>query len=207
MALYGSPEGIKALLRTNDSAEFSDDEESRIADLQPVVSLAIEQYTGAVFYPVVDAAPTAPVATRDQEGDGGARLYLDMGLRSVTSIVERPSWGAGAWTGGTPVTSSQFRLTRQVANGAYRVIERMDGVWSGTVLVTGVWEDAYTAVPDDIHYIANFVAAELYKAQQASPHGLLGPEGAMVPIRNALAAPEVRMKLDFYRVGPGMWVL
>lgn len=202
MPAYGSAASVQEILRTNDIATFSDDEMARIAALLPVVSLAIEQITGATFN-----AAAVPATARDQEGDGLPRLYLDMGLRSVTTVTENPTWGAGAWSGGTALTSSQYRLTGQRANGAYRILERMDGVWSGPVVITGVWEDTYPTVPDDITYIANFVAAELFKAQQASPHGLMGPEGSAVPIRNALAIPEVKRTLDFYRVGPGVWVI
>lgn len=202
MPAYGSAASVQEILRTNDIATFSDDETARIAALLPVVSLAIEQITGATFN-----AAAVPATARDQEGDGLPRLYLDMGLRSVTTVMENPTWGAGAWSGGTALTSSQYRLTGQRANGAYRILERMDGVWSGPVVITGVWEDTYPTVPDDITYIANFVAAELFKAQQASPHGLMGPEGSAVPIRNALAIPEVKRTLDFYRVGPGVWVI
>ena len=202
MPTYGSAADVKELLRTNTGATFSADEAARIDDLLPVVSLAIEQITGATFN---SGAVTA--TARDQEGDGTSRLYLDMGLRSGTTITEDVTWDAGAWTNGTALTSSQYRLTGQRANGAYRILERMDGSWNGPIVITGVWEDTYTSVPADITYIANFVTAELFKAQQASPHGLLGPEGAMVPIRNALAAPEVKLKLDYYRVGPGVWVI
>jgi len=202
MPAYGTAEAVKQLLRTNDAAEFSADEEARITALLPVVSLAIEQITGATFH------ATAPAATaRDQEGDGTSRLYLDMGLRSVTTIKEDVTWSAGTWFGGTTLTTSQYRLSGLRSTGGYRILDRMDGAWSGPVVITGVWEDTYVSVPDDITYIANFVAAEIFKGQQASPHGLMGPEGSMVPIRNALAAPEVRLKLDHYRVGPGIWVL
>lgn len=202
MPTYGSANDVKELLRTNASATFSVDDAARIDDLLPVVSLAIEQITGATFH-----SDAVTATTRDQEGDGLPRLYLDMGLRSVTQVKEDVTWSAGAWSGGTVLTTSQYRLTGQRANGAYRILERMDGVWSGPVVITGVWEDTYTSVPVDITYIANFVAAEVFKGQQASPHGLVGPEGAMVPIRNALAAPEVKLKLDHYRVGPGVWVV
>lgn len=202
MPAYGSSEAVLEILRTNDAAEFSSDETARIGDLLLVVSLTIEQITGATF-----SADAITPTTRDQEGDGLPRLYLDMGLRSVTTIKEGVTWSAGQWGGGTTLTTSQYRLTGQRANGAYRVLERMDGIWYGPVVITGTWEDTYPTVPDDITYVANFVTAELFKAQQASPHGLMGPEGSAVPIRNALAIPEVKRTLDHYRVGPGVWVI
>lgn len=208
MALYGSVEGVQALLRSGDDATFSDDEDDRITALQGVASLAVERETGAIFYTTEGVDPPEPPSVaREQDGDGTPRLYLDLGVRSVASIVEFPAWVSGAWTGGMQLTTSQFRLTAQVANGAYRVIERMDGAWSGTVLVTGVWEDSYTSVPADIDYATNRIAAEIFKSEQASPHGLMGPEGAMVPVRKAMQIEEVRKIIDFYRVGPGMWVV
>lgn len=202
MPEYGSDEAIQQLLRSADDATFSEDEQARITALRTTVSLAVEHDTGATF---LGSAPSATV--REQEGDGTRRLYLDLGAREVSAITETPDWIDGVWSGGTALTTDSYRLTARVANGAYRVIERMDAVWSGVVLVSGVWEDTYTAVPADIDYAVNFVAAEVFKAQQATPHGLMGTEGALVPIRKALQVDEIKRILTFYRVGPGMWVI
>lgn len=208
MAVYGSIAGIKQLLRSDAGAVFSADEDARIAVLQEVASLAVERETGAVFYTTegVDP-PEPPVVVREQVGGGSRLLYLDQAVRSVTVITEGPEWVSGAWTGGTPLTTSQYRLSARIANGAYRVIERMDGYWVGTVLVSGVWEESYAEVPADIDYATNRIAAEIFKSEQASPHGLMGPEGAMVPVRKAMQIEEVRRIIDAHRVGPGIWVV
>lgn len=204
MTVYATDAGVKQLLRTSDDQTFGTDETARITALLPVASLAIDHATGATF------ASSSPSATaRDVEGEGGRLLFLPTGVRTVSSVVEAPAWDGSAWTGGVTLTASQYRLTSQVANGAYRTLTRTDGGWSCGLryVVTAVWEDTYDTIPADITYIANFVAAEIFKAQQASPSGLLGPEGALVPIRKALEIDEVKKVIAFYRVGPGMWVV
>lgn len=200
MALYGSSAGVKDLLNPSGNDEFSNGEESRIATLLETVSGLIESRTGAVF----GAETPETVAV---EGEGGNRLFLPKGIRSLTSIVEGPDWSSGAWVNGVALTTSAYRLESQVANGAYRTLVRMDGAWSGQYVITGVWEDRVADVPEDIHYLANYLTSEIYKKQQASPAGFVGPDGAAVPVRNTFNEPEVRAIIDRYRVGPSMWVI
>jgi hypothetical protein len=61
-------------------------------------------------------------------------------------------------------------------------------------------------VPDDITYLANFLAAEIFKKQPMSPAGAVGPDGAVVPLRNAFMEPEVKKIINKWRVGPRVMV-
>jgi hypothetical protein len=165
------------------------------------VSVLIEQETGATFGGAEDA-------TVDVEQYGGHLLFLPKGLRSLTSITADPEWIDGAWSGGTVLETGQYRLPMMSTNGLVRTIRRVGDVfgnaWYGTYLVMGRWGDQADTVPDDIHYLANFISAEIFKKQQASPAGFVGPDGAVVPIRNVFKEPEVQKILDRHRVNAGL---
>lgn len=196
---YGSVADVKELLSATDSTTFGTAETARITDLLPVVSRLIEDDTGAVF-----GVSTTETIVVEPDVENGPVLFLPKPIRSVTSITEHPDWVSGAWTGGTVLTTNDYRLAGPRGSGAYGQIVHMTGAWAGTYVITGVWEDKVAAVPAEITYAANFIAAEIYKAQSASPHGLLGPELAMVPIRKAFQVDEIRRILDKHRVGPSL---
>jgi hypothetical protein len=204
MALYGSIEAIKRILQTNPNGggEFSADEVLRMVELQKAVSAGIEGRTGVVF-----GEDPAPAETIEVDGEGGSTLFLPKGIRTVTSITEGPDWSGSAWINGSLLASGTYRLNAKVSNGAYRQLIRTDGRWFGRYVIVGVWEDQAPDVPDDITYAANFVSAEIFKAQSASPHGLMGPEGALVPIRDPWKASEVQEALCRWQIGPMVWVV
>lgn len=203
MPLYGSDDAIKGLLRPEDAGAFSADESTRIANLRKLASALIEYETGASF-----GESTAETLVVDAGEYGqGARLYLPKGIRSVASVTENAAWVGGAWSGGTALTTSDWRLTSLTLGGAYRTLTHMTGAWAGRYLIAGVWEDKYPTVPDDITYVANFIAAESFKDENTSPAGFVGPPEALVPVREALQHPKVRTIFDKYRVGPGVLVV
>jgi hypothetical protein len=201
MALYGSVAAIEQLLRSVTNGTFSTDEVARITDARAMVSAVIESKTGAVFG--VSPAPTETIVV---DGEGGSLLFLPKGIRTVTSLAEHPDWNGTGWVNGTLLATTAFRASGKVANGAYRQLIRTDGGWFGPYVVVGVWEDQVPTVPDEITYAVNFISAEIFKAQSASPHGLMGPEGALVPIRDAFKAPEVLETIQRWSVGPCAWV-
>lgn len=209
MPLYGTDAAIKELLRPTTGTAFSADESARLVNLRKWVSLAIEDRTASIF-----GDSTTEIVEID--GDGDSVLFLPKGLRSVTSIQENPTtWSGSAWSGGTTLATTDYRLSGRVeprtadaASAAfYRKLLRVNGSWSGLYVVTGVWQDRYPTVPDDITYVANRVAAEVYKGENASPHGLVGPDLAMVPIRKAMEIDEIKRTLDKYTVGPALMVV
>jgi hypothetical protein len=200
VALYGSSAAVKDLLNPSGGDDFTEGQESRIQQLLKVASALIEYRTSAVF-------GSSEPETIDVTADGGRRLYLPKGLRSLSTIIEGPDWLNGAWANGYALGTSAWRLDSQVSGGAYRTLYRMDGGWHGTYLITGVWEDQHATVPDEIHYLASYLAAEIFKKQAASPAGFVGPDNAVVPVRNTLNEPEVRDILSRYSVGPAIWVV
>lgn len=205
---YGSAARVKDLL-SNAGEDFTADQEARIAQLLEVVSRVIEEKTGAIF-------GDATAETVEEVAEGGRVLYLSKGLRSVTSVVENPTtWSGTAWSGGTTLAATDYRLSGRhskrssdaTVTTCYRTIERIGGAWSGRYIITGVWEDRLATVPDDVDYLASYLAAEIFKKQKASPAGFVGPDNAVVPVRNTLNEPEVKAILDRWRVGPVMWVV
>lgn len=201
---YGSVPGIMAFIRSTSTGTVADDEKTRINQLHVLVRHLIESQTGAVF-------GKADPVQREVYGQGDAFLHLCPGVRSITGILEGPTtWSGTTWTDGTAVASTAYRLERYTdrwldedaasADRVYRQLRRTSGSWFGLYAITAVWEDQYATVPDDIHYVADRMAAEIFKSEKASPHGLSGPSGREVPVRNALSIPEIRERLEAYRV-------
>lgn len=195
MSVYGSTAGVTDLLESQGTNDWSESELARIQSLLATVSALIEHDTGATF----GEAESETIAVESLCWDKPL-LYLPKGLRSVASVTESPEWVSGAWSGGTALTTSQYRLASHTVDGYYRTLYRVDGWWAGTYLVTGTWEDTSEDVPEAIHYLANYLSAEIFKKQKASPAGFVGPDGATVAVRNTFNEPEVKRILDRYRV-------
>lgn len=197
MPLYGSVDGAKALLRSTVTAQFNVDHDARLAALRPAVSAWIEEQTGRTF-------GSGPVSTTQlATGTGRDLLLLADGVRSVTGVVAGPEWSGSAWTGGDPVPAAQYRLVLRNRQGLYAALQTTDGDgWHGEFAVTGVYAGSPDAagVPDDITYVANYLIAERFKIEQASPNGAIGPDGTVLPIRNVLADPLVKDTIAKYAV-------
>jgi hypothetical protein len=194
--LYGDLEQVKGMLRPSETAGFGGDAEARLAALQEVVSLLIEEKTGRVF------GGTATPTARTIEGPRGAPwdiLLLPSPIRSVTSV---------AIVGSDPVTldagdyvlwnvspqGDAFQL-RRVANGYWPIRNGVD-----RIVVTGVWSDTASGgtVPADIDYIANYIIAERFKSEKASPAGFTGPDGATVPVKDPWRDGMVKAVVEKY---------
>ena len=200
---YGSAAAVKQMLGP-DAAAYSADDEARIANLLKLASRVVEQATGTVF-------GDATAAVREVWGEGDATLELPVGIRTVTSLVEGPTtWDGSAWSGGTALATTGWRLGRGVvrqitgttSTTAYRTLLRVDGVWAGLYVVTGVWEDRVATVPDAVTYAVNVMAKEQFKREMASPAGQIGPDGSVLPLRDWLREPAVREAVAAWRVGP-----
>lgn len=200
MAVYGSAEGVRRLVQATEGDDFGADMQTRMEELLPVVSAIIESETGAVF-----AATPSPVARVVEAAPYDTVLYLPVGLYSLTSIVAAPTWNGAAWTGGTLLASTSYRLAGRNRDGIYRTIQGVTASWSGAYVITGVWEDQVGAVPPEIDYVANYAAAEIFKKQNASPAGFAGPDGSVVLFRDVFRETEVRKILERHRVGLGVW--
>lgn len=195
MAIYGSTAGVQDLLTSQGANDWSEPELARIQSLLATVSALIESDTGATF------GEADPETLAVETLGAGPLLYLPKGLRSLTSVTASPEWVSGAWTGGALLTTDEYRLASRTIDGLYRTILRVGGGWwGGTYLVAGMWEDTSEDVPEEIHYLANYLSAEIFKKQKASPAGFVGPDGASAPIRNTFTEPEVKRILDRHRV-------
>jgi hypothetical protein len=182
MAIYGDLEQVKAMLRPTDTAAFSSDALARLSLLQSAVSSQIEDRTGCVF-----GGTSAPI-TRTIDGasaDWTDVLLLPTPIRSVSGI---------AIVGDAPeaVSAADYVLWNVDRQGNAHAIRRIqNGAWPlangvDRIEVTGVWSNTEVGgdVPDDVTYVANYLIAEIFKSEQASPAGFTGPDGATVPIRN-----------------------
>ena len=194
MTVYGSTAGVKGLLESQGSNDWSEPEVARMTSLLATVSALIEHDTGATF------GEAAPETIAVESLNRGSLLYLPKGLRSLTSVTESPEWVSGAWSGGTGLTTCEYRLASHTVDGYWRTLYRVDGYWAGTYLVTGSWEGTTDDIPEEINYLANYLSAEIYKKQKASPAGFVGPDGVTVAVRNTFTEPEVKRILDRHRV-------
>lgn len=194
MAVYGSDDGVQALLIPAAGATLGPDQMARVPDIRAAVSAAIERETGVVF----GGPPAAEAVVVDAEP--GPTLWLPKPVRSVAAIAEEPTWTGTAWTGGYPIGTLGYRLAGRTETGGYRTVERVGGAWAGRYVVTGLWADTTDEVPPEIAYVANYLAAETMKKLQASPAGFVGPDGLVAPVRNAFKDPEVRAVLARWRL-------
>ncbi len=205
MALYGSIAATKQLLKADVGSVFNADQDARLVALQTAVSLLIEHETGRTFGTgattesvVVTAPGVSPV------------LVLPKGLRTITTITREGSWTGTAYTGGTSVLGTIYRKTAIARTGEALSLTTIDGsYWVGIYTIVGTWEDTDgdALVPDDITYVANYLMAERFKVEQASPAGFSGPDGAIVPIRNMMKDPIVKSTLDYHRATPLLWAV
>lgn len=192
-APYGSLAAVQQLLQATTSDTFDVDQEARITALLDVASALVEDETGRVF----GVTPATPETLLVSTYQPNRMLFLPKGLRSLTSIEQAGTWTGTTWTGGTTVATTDYRLAGQVpTSGVYRAILAVNGLWSGGYTVTGVWEDQQVDVPDDITYVVNYIAAETWKKESASPAGFQGPDGATVPIRKVMADEIVQRILS-----------
>jgi hypothetical protein len=193
VALYGSVDAIKGLLRADVGSAFNADQEARIVALRKWASAYIEQETGRVFG-VAAASETVAVETPGNDW----LLLLPKAARTVTAVTLSPEWTGSGWTNGTPLAADEWRFAMVQRTGEALALRRVHGWhWPSLVVVTGTWEDADAdlAVPDEIVYVANFLAAERFKLEQASPAGQIGPDGSVLPVRNVLKDPLVTAAL------------
>jgi hypothetical protein len=197
----GSVDGVKMLLQATEGDNWPPDALVRMNVALRLAGSAIEEKTGATFY--LDPDDAQPEARLIDGIPVGGKLFLPVGVYSVDSIVANPlTWDGTVWTNGTTLTADQWRLAHQARSGVYRVIVGVDYAFGGDYVITGVWEDQVAGIPDDLHDLTNYIAAELFKKQKASPAGFTGPDQATVPLRDVFKETEVKTTIEKYRVGP-----
>ena len=198
MATYGSIEGARELLRATPQSSLNVDQEERLIALQAAVSALIEHETGRTFGEVkAESVLVHAPGVSDL-------LVLPKGIRTISSIAAAIGWDGAAFTPSVAIDPTLYRPVYQAAAGDYLALASTSGgYWWGDWLITGVWGDAAenAEVPGDIQYIATFLIAERFKAEQAGASGQIGPDGQIIPLRNALKDPFIVKTLEHYRAG------
>jgi len=184
VALYGSVEDAKALRSAPGSASFAADPalDARLGRIRAAVSAWIEEKTGRVFGG--DAA--APRGRLVLAPGSSPLLLLPEPARSVPSVLAVRSWDGAAWQG-EPVPADRWAPHWTGDGGLTPALTTLDGsLWHGPYLVTAEWEgdNAGGGVPPEIDYVATRLIAEVWKHEDASPQGQLGPQGQVIPLRN-----------------------
>ena len=194
MALLGNVDATKRFLQAVDGDAFTGDQETRIAETLAMVSSLIESRIGRTF--AID--PLTPESVLVSSYGITGELWLPKPVRAITGIIEATTWDGLAWSGSTVLAANYF-LHRRDELGFYHSVKLKPGyAWNGDYLVTGTWHDINGAVPADLAYVANYVTAEIFKKQNASPAGYAGPDGTVVLFRDALNEPEIKAILAKY---------
>lgn len=199
MALLGSVEGVKRLVQSVDGDDFTGDQETRLEEVLAAVSSLIETRIG-ITYGTTPLTVTSRLVRSLGVTD---ELWLPEPIVDLDSIVLAEEWTGTTWIGTTALAATYY-LARADEYGRARAVRTVPGyAWSGDYLVTGTWASTQldTLIPDDLMYVANYVAAEIYKKQSASPAGYAGPDGRVVLFRNALKEPEIVELLDKHARG------
>lgn len=214
MAGYGDLTAIKAMLELTGD----DRRDARLDALNVALSAIFEDkvgrsWSGGAPTPrtVAIAAGTGPSWT--YSGGYGSVLALPApGIRALVSITVNPTWDGAAWTGGMAVDLADVQPTWQTRDGDYLGLAFggaswpwasgvwYAGVWSGVVLVEAIWADQGGTAPPEVVEALNFLVAEEYKQEQASPESLSGPDGLAIRTRNPWAFTRVAAVIDKYRV-------
>lgn len=219
MTLYGDMDHIHQLLRPKDGAAIGGDHQARLDAIQVAVSSYIDKQTGRSFgdgpasgpataSSIVVVAPEALIY--GQRRGASARLWLPKAIRTISSVAFDPVWSGTAWSGGTVVPTTEYVPDEMTTDGNALALVSVSGdVWFGRYLITGTWEDsdADNVVPADLSYIADYLIAEVFKAEQTSAAAVSGPDGATLPMKNPYKNPLVATVLDKYRVGEGAVVI
>lgn len=221
MPTYGSTAAVQQLLRANVTSTFNQDALDRIDALLATVSALIEQLTGRQFGTgatsetvVIAGSHWFPFPSWRAAGRLGTGLsdllVLPKGVRTIASVTVGGVWDGSAYTDGTALTVDQYQPVYQTRTGEYLALRLVDGSsWGRPVAIAGTWEDtdADNAVPSEITYLANFLAAERFKVEMSSAAGQFGPDGAQLPIRNVLKDPLVTAIVDKWRISNEALVL
>lgn len=189
-------QAVKRMLRASPDTDFGPDDDARLEAINEAASLAFEQRVGRSF--AGNAGPTTRHFTAGTDGE----VLFTRPVRSVSAVAAGGLWDGAAYAGATALTMGRYRLDRVDRLGkAYRMV----GPWlAGTVVaVTGVWDDTddTATVPADVVYAVNYLVAELWKIENASPAGFTGPDGATVPIRDPWKSEIVKQALAYHGVG------
>jgi hypothetical protein len=196
VALLGDIETVKVMLRATENISFGADIDQRLTQIQQAVTAGIEAETNRTFG---DAGSATTELIWAGESDV---IVLPRPAWSVTSVTYGGTLAGTTITGGTDILAGE--IVHTLRDSAGRIIAiRTPYQWTrgAALAVTAVYADGNavgdTSVPDAISYAANYLIAEVFKREQASPAGFLGPEG-VVPMRDVWKDPTVTRILREY---------
>lgn len=206
MALYGSKQGAEDLLRGAPNISIGPMFDARFPGIQAAVSAALEAELGRSF----GEGPAAPEARVIMAGPYTSVL-LDPPATSITAIQRYGTYDGTIYTGGVAMSAGDWVADPIDRYGTILGIRLgYGGIWgyadrygrpATPILITGTWADqpAEAEPPAEITYIANFLIAEQYKNNTASPAQSIGPNGEYVPPRNPWKDELVKRTIDRYR--------
>ncbi len=195
MTLYGDLDHVKRMLRPDGTTSFNADDDVRLALIQTAVSAAMEQRVGRAF------GATAEDTTHLLYAGRSSVLLLPVPARSITSVTVDGVLIAADRYVPDPVDFATGLIwgLRLLSWGSWGWIDPVNRPTMPVEIVGDFTDsDDDAVIPDDVQYVANFLIAERYKIEGASPAGFTGPDGAVVPIRNAWTDPLVKAVLDKY---------
>lgn len=191
MTVYGDLEHIRRMLRPTVTTEFTADVDARLGAIQVAVSAAIEDKLGRTF-----GIPIANTGALIYAGRSSV-LVLPVPARSIASVSIDGTVSGQTMTSGRTVLASEwvadpYDALRGLTYGLRLLSGGSWGEVDGAnrplvpVLVTGDFADSDDdgEIPDELQYIANYLTAELFKAENTSAAGQIGLEGDLVPPRN-----------------------
>jgi hypothetical protein len=206
MAVLGDLDHVKRMLRPSTSTDFGVDVDERLEAIQVAVSAILEETMGRSFGS--ETADTTVIVY----GGYSPILILPTPARSITSVTVGGTVTGGTVTGGSVYTTSHYaHWNMDTQTGAIHGLRLISGGnWGYTdihnrplvpVVVVGDFTstDSDAIIPDDVQYCANFLIAERFKMESASPAGYIGPDGMTIPIRDAWKDPMVVKIIDRYR--------
>lgn len=199
MPAYADLDSVRRILQLEDAWEpEADDANARLTALNAALSAAFDAKCGRTF------GTGGTAATRDVWAPDPPSDTLPLpgaGIVSLSGVTVDPSWTGAAWVGGYALPAAEVLPTMQDVTGAYLALRRPLGWrWTGLVRVTAVWRDSTGGPPADVVEALNFLVAEEYKAERASPESMTGPDGMSIPTRNPWKFERVRAVIDAYRV-------
>lgn len=182
-------------------------QDARLAALDDALTRQFDARIGAPSSPWFGGSAAAETEVIAAPGVSTILVLPRGGLRSLTSVVDASAatWNGAAWTGGTTLASTLYRLIYRDGGGDSLAIERVDGAyWSGRLLVTGIWADQIgVAVPADVKEALTYLVVSFFLRRKESPEGFVGPEGLTVPRRfDPWKDSRVYPVVDRYRLTP-----
>lgn len=186
---YGNTAAIKALLKASQGTTFTADNSARLDDLNVTVSLIVEDKLGRTF------GATAADSTVLFWSANSDVLILPKPIRTITTVTVGGTVTGTTMTGGSVLNTTYWTpAITNLQTGDISALRLLSGGYWGAgvpVTITGQWAatDADATVPADLVYAVNYLVAERFKIEQASPAGFTGPDGTTIPIRDPFKDP------------------